>query len=172
MNDEQSMKSRREILMAGGIVAAGAALAGGTAHAQDGAPELKYEYLCTAEAELEPAQPVGKTPHGTRMIVYVKSGTVTGPKISGKVLPGGGDWYLVRPDGVGEVDVRATIQTDDGALIYTHYKGVIDSKNGYFRTTPRYETTSEKYAWLNSIVAVGVGSSIEKGVRYDIFRIL
>ncbi len=172
MDHDEMMKSRREILMAGGLVAAGAALAGGAAQAQDATPELKYEYLCTAEAELEAAQPVGKSPHGTRMIVYVKSGIVKGPKINGKVLPGGGDWYLVRPDGVGEVDVRATIETDDGALIYTHYKGVIDSKNGYFRTTPRYETSSEKYAWINSIVAVGVGSSIDKGVRYDIFRIL
>ncbi len=172
MDHDEMMKSRREILVAGGVIAAGAALSGSLAQAEDAAPTLNYEYLCTAEAELETAQPVGKSPHGTRMIVYVKSGVVKGPKINGKVLPGGGDWYLVRPDGVGEVDVRATIETDDGALIYTHYKGVIDSKNGYFRTTPRYETASEKYAWLNSIVAVGVGSSIEKGVRYHIYRIL
>ncbi len=171
MNHDEHMKSRREILMAGGVIAASAALVG-SAHAQDAVPDLKYEYLCSAEAELEPGQPVGKSPLGTRTIVYVKSGIVKGPKINGKVLPGGGDWYLTRPDGVGEVDVRATIETDDGALIYTHYKGVIDAKNGYFRTTPRYETSSEKYAWLNSIVAVGVGSSIAKGVRYDIFRIL
>lgn len=171
MHHDESMKSRREILVASGVIAASAALAG-NARAAEAVPELKFEYLCSAEAELETGQPVGKSPLGTRTIVYVKSGTVTGPAIQGKVLPGGGDWYLTRPDGVGEVDVRATIQTDDGALIYTHYKGVIDAKNGYFRTTPRYETSAEKYAWLNSIVAVGVGSSIPKGVRYDIFRIL
>jgi len=170
---DDALKSRRDILAAGGLLAATATLAGNAAHAQDaGVPPLKYEWLATAEAELEPPQPVGKTPHGTRNIVYVKSGIVKGPKINGKVLPGGGDWYLTRPDGVGEVDVRATIQTDDGALIYTHYKGVIDAKNGYFRTTPRYETSHEKYTWLNSIVAVGVGSSIPTGVRYHIYQIL
>jgi hypothetical protein len=172
MNHDDSMKSRREILVAGGVIAATAALSGGAARAEDAAPPLNYEYLCTAEAELEPGQPVGKTPQGTRNIVYVKSGVVTGPKIKGRVLPGGGDWLLVRPDGISEVDVRATIETDDGALIYTHYRGVIDGKTGYFRTTPRYETASEKYAWLNDIVAVGVGSAIEKGVRYHIYQIL
>ena len=172
MNHDETMKSRREILVAGGVIAVGAALAGGVARAEDAAPALQYEYLCTAEAELEAGQPVGKTPHGTRNIVYVKSGVVTGPKIKGRVLPGGGDWYTTRPDGIGEVDVRATIETDDGALIYTHYKGVINPKTGYFRTTPRYETASEKYAWLNNIVAVGVGSSIATGVRYHIYQIL
>jgi len=172
MDQEESMKSRREMLMAGGVIAAGAALAGSLAQAEDAMPTLKYEYLCSAEAELEPGQPVGKTPQGTRNIVYVKTGVVTGPKIKGHILPGGGDWYLSRPDGIGEVDVRATIETDDGALIYTHYRGIINPKTGYFRTTPRYETASEKYAWLNNIVAVGVGSPIAKGVRYDIFQIL
>ncbi len=172
MDHDETMKSRREILRAGGVIAAGAALAGGTAWAEDAAPPLQYEYLCTAEVELEPGQPVGTTPHGTRNIVYVKSGVVKGPKISGRVLPGGGDWYLTRPDGIGEVDVRATIETDDGALIYTHYRGLINPKTGYFRTTPRYETASEKYAWLNNIVAVGVGSSIPTGVRYHIYQIL
>lgn len=173
MDHDETMKSRREILVAGGVLAAAAALAGGAVRAEDLAPPLlKYEYLCTADAELETGQPVGKTPQGTRNIVYVKSGVVKGPRIQGRVLPGGGDWYLTRPDGIGEVDVRATIETDDGALIYTHYRGIIDSKTGYFRTTPRYETASEKYAWLNNIVAVGVGSPIEKGVRYHIYQIL
>jgi hypothetical protein len=169
MKDE--LKSRREMLLASGAIAAGAALSGGLAHGED-VPELKYEFLGMAEAELEPAQAVGKGPMGTRRIVYVKSGLVAGPKINGKILPGGGDWLLVRPDGISEVDVRATIQADDGSLIYTWYRGVIDSKTGYFRTTPRYETASEKYAWLNNIVAVGVGQGTATGVRYYIYQIL
>ncbi len=170
MNWQEFVESRRAFLAAGAGLAAAAAVGAG-AHAED-APQLKSELIAIAEAELEPGQPVGATPQGTRNIVYVKSGKVLGPKITGKVLPGGGDWLLVRPDGIGEVDVRATMQTDDGALIYTHYRGILNFQTGYFRTTPRYETSSEKYKWLNDIVAVGVGQSIPTGVRYHIYQIL
>lgn len=170
MNWQEFVESRRQFLAAGAGLAAAATL-GGSARAAE-APALQSELIAVAEAELEPGQPIGAGPQGTRNIVYVKSGVVTGPKISGKILPGGGDWLLVRPDGIGEVDVRATIQTDDGALIYTHYRGVLNFQTGYFRTTPRYETSSEKYKWLNDIVAVAVGESISTGVRYHIYHIL
>jgi len=144
----------------------------GTASAVEPAPELASEFLCFVDANLAPGQPVGKTPHGTRNIVYVKDGTVTGPKIRGTILQGGGDWLLVRPDGIAEVDVRATIELDNGALVYTHYRGVINMQTGYFRTTPRFETASEEYNWLNNIVTVGVGESKPGGVRYAIHQIL
>ncbi len=170
MNWQEFVESRRAFLAAGAGLAVAAATTG-LAHTEE-PPTLQSELIAIADAELEPGQPVGATPHGTRNIVYVKSGTVTGPKLTGKVLPGGGDWLLVRPDGVGEVDVRATIQTDDGALIYTHYRGILNFQTGYFRTTPRYETSHERYKWLNDIVAVGVGQSIPTGVRYHIYRIL
>ncbi len=57
---------------------------------------------------------------------------MTGPKLRGKMLPGGGDWLTVRTDGVGILDVRATIESDDGALIYLAYTGVGDlGEDGY-----------------------------------------
>lgn len=158
--------------------AAGAALWTVNAAAQDDGksdedpPELKSEFLCEVEAELESGQSIGDTPFGNRTIFYVKSGTVKGPKINGEILPGGGDWYLTRPDGVGEIDVRGTVKTDDGALIYIHYPGIIDASRGYFRTTPRFETASKDYAWLNNIIAVGMGRQIPGGVGYYIYQIL
>ena len=69
-------------------------------------------------ADLEEAQEIGATPQGNRRIVYVTGGTFEGPKLKGEILPGGGDWVLFRPDGVGQLDVRATARTDDGDLIY------------------------------------------------------
>src|SRR3990172_12725545 len=69
--------------------------------------EPRFELLCEMTAQLEPPQMVGQTPQGNRQIFYVQSGTFTGPRLKGDVLPGGGDWFLVRPDGVGELDVRA-----------------------------------------------------------------
>src|SRR3990172_12713726 len=87
--------------------------------------EPRLEFLCEMTAQLEPPQMVGQTPQGNRQIFYVQSGSFRGPRLKGEVLPGGGDWFLIRPDGVGELDVRATARTDDGALIYAHYRGLI-----------------------------------------------
>jgi hypothetical protein len=150
---------------------------------------LRTEVLCELSADLEAPQQIGATPHGTRRIIYVKGGAFEGPKLTGKVLPGGGDWLLVRPDGASELDIRGTLQTDDDHLIYVQYRGIIhappaimqrwaagekdtDPSLYYFRTTPVFETGSEKYGWLNRIVAVGVGRRTTTGVAYRVYAIL
>ena len=138
--------------------------------------ELRSTFLFQVTADLEEAQDVGATPHGNRRIYYVTGGAFEGPKLRGEVLPGGGDWLLLRPDGAGELDVRATLRTDDGHLIYSYYRGILrgqpDTSDFYFRTAPFYETASEKYGWLNRIVAVGVGRVEPQRVSYDVFEIL
>ena len=150
--------------------------------------DLKTELLCQVSVDLEEPQNVGATPHGNRQIYYVKGGTFEGPKLKGEVLPGGGDWLLLRPDGAAELDVRATMRTDDGHLIYTYYRGILnvppevmqrvlqgqtaDPSEYYFRTAPVYETSSEKYGWLNRIVAVGVGRMRPGWVGYTIYAVL
>ncbi len=138
--------------------------------------DLKTELLFTMTADLEKGLDVGATPHGNRRIYYVTGGTFEGPKLKGEVLPGGGDWLLLRPDGSGELDVRATLRTDDGELIYTTYRGILrgapDSPEFYFRSIPMYETGSEKYGWLNQIVAVGVGTLTPAGVSYQVYEVL
>ncbi len=138
--------------------------------------ELKTEFLFTMSADLAEAQDVGATPQGNRRIYYVTGGTFEGPKLKGEVLPGGGDWALVRPDGAVQLDVRATLRAEGGELIYTTYRGIIrgapDSPEFYFRTAPMYETASEKYGWLNQIVAVGVGKLTSNGVSYSVYQVL
>jgi hypothetical protein len=149
---------------------------------------LYTEFLYEVSVDLETPQNVGATPHGNRQIFYVKGGTFEGPKLKGEVLPGGGDWFMFRPDGAGELDVRATVRTDDGHLIYTYYRGILDAPPGvlqriaagepvdpseyYFRTAPCFETASEKYGWLNRIVAVGVGRVKPNWVGYTVYAVL
>ena len=150
--------------------------------------ELRSEFLAKIHAELqEPLALVG-TPRGVRQIYNIVGGTFEGPRVKGVVLPGGADWMVLRPDGVAELDVRATVRTDDGEFVYTFYRGVlraspeimlriaqgeaVDPSTYYFRTTPVFETGSEKYGWLNSVVAVGVGSAGANWVEYDVFAIL
>ena len=149
---------------------------------------LESEFLLSLSATLDPdRQLVGPTPQGDRTIVYLTGGTFEGPKLRGEVLPGGGDWLRRRADGVVQLDVRATLLTDDGALIYVQYRGInaaspetmakqargeeVAASELYFRTTPYFETGAEKYAWLNKIIAVGVGRFEPHGVGYDIYAI-
>jgi hypothetical protein len=150
--------------------------------------DLKTELLFEMSADLAEPQDIGTTPAGNRRIIMVTRGTFVGPKLKGVVLSGGGDWLLIRPDGVRQLDVRATLQTDDRHLIYVSYRGLFDvspevfqrllrgeavaSSEYYFRIAPVFETGSEKYGWLNRLVAVGVGTRTPTGVAYTIYAIL
>jgi len=149
--------------------------------------ELPVEHLFDMTVELEPAQLV-ETAIGNRMTFIAKGGRVEGPKIKGELLPGGGDWLLVGEDLVGRADIRATIRTDDDALI--HYTGLgiikippeglerlangerISFEESYVRTTPRFETADERYSWLSEIVAVSHNELVANKSDYRIYRVL
>jgi len=147
----------------------------------------KTEFLFRMSADLDEPQAIGDTPVGGRRIFYVKSGSFTGPRLQGTVLPGGGDWTLMRKDGVSQLDVRITLKADDGSLIFVSYRGITDippavrariakgedvpADQYYFRITPEFETASQKFAWLNRLVAVGVGKKTPTGVVYDVFAL-
>jgi len=152
--------------------------------------DLKTEFLCTVTTHVNWQQviDVGATPHGIRQIIYIKGGKFDGPKLKGVVLPGGGDWFVRRADQMVELDVRCVLRTNDNHLIYCCLKGVnemtsevaikaitgkpVDSSKYYFRVTTVTETGSKKYAWLNRIVAVGVGKLVPTGVEYKIYSVL
>jgi hypothetical protein len=120
------------------------------------------------------------TPHnlGSRMIVPVTGGTFTGPKLKGTALSNGGDWIMRRADGASLLNVRATLKTDDDQLIYMTYDGIMYTPPGgkpsdmYWRTTPRFETGSQKYEWITRVVAVGVGVPTPGKAAYRVFQIL
>jgi hypothetical protein len=118
-----------------------------------------------------PPDILGPTPTGLRVNLYTEGGRFEGPKMKGTVLPGFGDAFVLRRDGVGIIDSRNTMQTDDGALIFVHYMGVVDFGQGAFEkaltgtmptqyslhAAPRFDTAHPKYAWLNRIQGVGIG---------------
>jgi hypothetical protein len=155
------------------------------------AQELKYEFLFEMNVYLNPAQFVGPVLTGIRVISPVKEGFVKGEIINGKLLvSGGADWGLIVDSTTFKLDVRCTIQTDDGALIYMTYSGYIHSdakkfamifsgkanevspSDYYFRTNPVFETSSPKYAWLNHTVAIGVGHiPVNGNIVYRIYVI-
>src|SRR5215470_12413664 len=144
--------------------------------------------LMTVRNAAAPLQKLGAVPQGIRSIVPVTGGEFEGARLRGKVLPGGGDWLLLRSDGVLELDLRVTLETDDRALIRMTFQGlrhgppdaiaalgrgeVVDPASYYFRTLPRFETSTEKYAFLNRILSVGVGEALPDGAVHRIDEIL
>jgi hypothetical protein len=144
--------------------------------------------LMTLQVAVVGPQKIGAVPHGTRVTGPVASGHFEGPRLRGKVLPGGGDWTLLRGDGVLELDLRITLETDDGALIHMASFGLrhgppeviaaiargetVDPSTYYFRTTPRFETGHPKYAFLNRLLAVSSGDRRPGGPIYTIDEIL
>jgi Protein of unknown function (DUF3237) len=149
--------------------------------------EVPVEHLFDMTVELEPAQNI-ETAVGNRMTFVAKGGAIDGPNLKGELLPGGGDWLTVGSDLVGRVDIRATIRTDDDALI--HYTGLgiikvppealerlangerIYFDESYVRTTPRFETSDERYSWLSEVVAVSYNELEGTKIDYRIYRIL
>ena len=141
-------------------------------------PTLETEFLFDIKADLKPPVATGAGPLGQRMIFDVTGGWFEGPKLKGEVLPSGGDWLRVRSDNVMELDVRATMKTDDGAIIYVSYTGLLKlPPPTYFRTTPRLYTGDERYAWLNDIICVAIGNPEhlnvgQNQVGYRVFQVL
>jgi hypothetical protein len=114
---------------------------------------------------------VGRTPHGTLSIFPITGGSFEGERLRGIVL-GGADWVTAAANGASELDLRLTLQTDDGALIHMTFTGVRDDANNYFRTLPRFETSAPKYAFLNRLLAVGTGEGRRDGPVHTIEEIL
>ena len=144
--------------------------------------------LMTLQVVVPPPQKLGAVPLGTRVIAPITGGSFEGPGLRGKVLPGGGDWVLLRSDGVLELDLQITLETDDGGLIYMTSLGLrhgppevlaalargesIDPSQYYFRTAVRFETSVPQYAFLNRLIAASSGDRRASGPIYAIEEIL
>jgi hypothetical protein len=115
---------------------------------------------------------IGSTPQGTLTIFPVTGGSFEGERLRGKVLAGGGDWVTAHGNRTFTLDLRVTLETDDGSLIHMTFNGVRDDANHYFRTVPRFETAAPKYAFLNRLLAVGIGEIRAEGPVHAIEEIL
>ncbi len=138
------------------------------ASAQTPASDLESEFLLELLLDVDPQIGAGHT-----SIAPVTGGTFSGPGIAGTVHPGGADW-ITQVSGHSSLDVRITLETDDGEIIYMSYTGVVSrGENGlYWRVRPIFQTASEKYDWLNHTVFIGKNKQVAGKVAYDIFRIL
>jgi hypothetical protein len=151
-------------------------------------PIVSDEPIFTVQAELAAILNLGRTPFGERRVIDILGGTVTGPKLKGRILPGGADWQIVRADGAAELQVRYTIETDAGARILVSSDGLrhgppavmerlsrgdsVDPALYYFRTVMRFETSDPTVDWLNRILALARGRREARSVRLDVYEVL
>jgi Protein of unknown function (DUF3237) len=158
---------------------------------------LKADLLCYAEIELDSDAPIqlGKTPWRHLRVSNIAGGRFEGPKMRGEILRSGADWAEQGFDAGGQatsmLDVRSLWRSDTGALVHVIYGGRVvvpasifetfrdlsrveslSATDYYFRTLPSFQTSDERLAWLNNIVAVGLGRRTKRGVQYKIYEIL
>jgi hypothetical protein len=150
------------------------------------APALVH--LCDLHVELDPVREMGQGRAGGRRIIPIVGGTVSGPRLSGRILNLGADWQTVFHDGVAELDARYACETADGALVevvnhgYRHGPPDVvdrlrrgehcDPAEYYMRTTARLETGDPRYAWVNRMVYVGTGARLASAVRIALYEVL
>ena len=149
---------------------------------------MESRLLMTVRLTSAPIQAIGALAQGKRAIFPITGGEFSGPRLHGRVLPGGGDWALERADGVLELDLRVTLESDDGALIHMTFEGMrhgpedviaalgrgeaVDRSRYYFRTLPRFETAAPQYAFLNRLLAVSISENTPQGPLHTIDEIL
>ncbi len=150
--------------------------------------ELRLRPLFVFELAVKAASVIGKTPGVDRRVGEITGGRFEGERLRGSILSGGSDWQAVRSDGAWMLDVRCVMQTDDGALIGMTYRGMrhgpqdvldriakgetVNPSLYYMRATPYFETASDKYDFLNKLVAVAYGHRVASGPIYSVFEVL
>ena len=150
-------------------------------------PPPTLSFLADMELMVEAAHLPGKTPVGNRRIIRVTGGSLRGERLNATVIPGGDDWITVQDDGTIIQDVRILLETEDKELIMMSYRGIrtgdadvlkrldnredVDPDQYYFLTAPIFETSSEKYNWLNKRLFVSRGIRLPDGVNYSIYTV-
>jgi len=151
-------------------------------------PPPRLARLYRLEATLGQPLEVGEVAAGHRRIVPLTGGTFTGPELTGMLLPGASaDWQIILPDGTALGDIRYTLQTDRGDLLYVQSLGVrhgrpevlarlgrgekVDAGEYTFRTSTRIETAANELDWLNKGVFISVAGRQAGGVIYETYLV-
>lgn len=145
------------------------------------------EHVFSYDAQLRAPEVIGPTGVGIRVNFHVEGGDIRGPRLQGRVLPVGADWLTLRHDGVAVLDVRATMQAGDGALIDVAYTGLGDlGADGHaaflrgelptrmaLRTVPRFSCAHPAHAWINRLQFIGIGEVdfTRQYVSYDVYAL-
>jgi hypothetical protein len=151
-------------------------------------PDPSLTRVYRLEATVGESLDLGDLAQGRRRIVSLTGGTFTGPELNGTLLPGvSADWQIVLPDGTAFGDVRYTLQTGDGDLLYVQSRGVrhgsadvlerlargedVDASEYTFRASTQIETAAPALDWLNKGVFISVGARNPGAVIYETYLV-
>jgi hypothetical protein len=154
----------------------------------DQLPDPRLTLVYRLDATLGQPLDLGETTQGHRRIVPWKGGAFTGPELNGDVIPGASaDWQVVLPDRTALADIRYTLRTDGGELLYGRSRGVrhgsaevlerlargeeVNAGEYTFRTATRIETAAPGLDWLNKGVFISVGALQPGGVTYETYLV-
>jgi hypothetical protein len=152
-------------------------------------PPPTLEHLCDLAVTIAAPVEVGQTPAGLRRMIPITGGTVTGPRMNGKVLAGGVDFQLILNGGTqAHLDARYAIELDDGSRVFVHNTALrvaslensqrimngqpVNPDEVYFRCQPTFEAAAPQWAWLGDHQFVGSGRRAPDGVFMSFYRLL
>jgi hypothetical protein len=151
-------------------------------------PPPSLEHLCDLAVTIAAPVEVGQTPAGLRRMIPITGGTVTGPRVNGKVLAGGADFQLILGGGTqAHLDARYVIELGDGSRVFVQNTALrvaslensqrimngqpVNPDEVYFRCQPKLEATSPEWAWLSESQFIGVGRRAPDGVFMSFYRV-
>ncbi len=151
-------------------------------------PPPTLEHLCDLAVTIAAPVEVGQTPAGLRRMIPITGGTVTGPRVNGKVLAGGADFQLILGGGTqAHLDARYVIELDDGSRVFVQNTALrvaslensqrimngqpVNPEEVYFRCQPKLEATTPQWAWLSESQFIGVGRRAPDGVFMSFYRV-
>jgi hypothetical protein len=152
-------------------------------------PPPQLEHLCDLAVTIAAPVEVGHTPAGLRRMIPITGGTVTGPRLNGKVLAGGADFQLILGGGTqAHLDARYVIELDDGSRVFVQNTALrvaslensqrimngqpVNPEEIYFRCQPKMEATTPAWAWLSESQFIGTGRRAPDGVFLSFYRVL
>jgi hypothetical protein len=152
-------------------------------------PPPSLEHLCDLAVTIAAPVEVGHTPAGLRRMIPITGGTVTGPRLNGKVLAGGADFQLILGEGTqAHLDARYVIELDDGSRVFVQNTALrvaslensqrimqgqpVNPDQVYFRCQPKLEATTPAWAWLSESQFIGTGRRAPDGVFLSFYRVL
>lgn len=135
-------------------------------------PAFELVPLATVRVTRGEVHRLGTTAFHRRVIGGIAQGRWEGERLNADIVAPGGDWAIPSTDGsIMLLDVRQTLRTDDGALVYVTYQGRCDRGRGTYTVAPTFETDDERYAWLNVVQAIGQGRTDGDDIVYSMFEV-
>ena len=151
-------------------------------------PAPALEHVCDLAVTIDAPVEVGSTAMGLRRMIPITGGTVTGPRMQGRIVPGGADFQLIVGDGTqAHLDARYVLELDDGTRVFVQNKALrvasaedsakirrgepVDPTRVYFRCQPSFEASTSQWSWLAEHQFIGVGLRLPDAVHLSFYKV-